>query len=174
MPNYHDTLVKKIKRLISAILWQCLWLIPLCVFVWYGKKQIGPWCRDYFGIGEAQKLADYFTLQVNQTASPVIWNLGTISLHLKALFLSTTATAKLNSLIAVSDLITRLVSLMLNLIQIGGGIYALVRVKRAYFAQKNTDRISNTICREIMPEIETLRTEIRYLRDLLEKQSHES
>ena len=169
MQKYHDTFLKKIKRLLEAICLQCLWLIPICVLVWYGKKHISPWCESYFGLHEAQKMADYFALQAEKTASPVIWNPGAIMIYLKSLFLSMTASAKYNSLLTVSDLIAKLVSIILGIVRFLAIVYAIIRVKRAYFAQKSTDTIANTVCREMIPEIEALHTEIKRLNALIEE-----
>ena len=169
MKKYHDTMLKKIKRLLGAAFLQCLWLVPLCVLVWYGKKHIGPWCANYFGLEEAKKMSDYLALQTERTGSPVMWNPGAIAIHLKTLFLSITATAKYNSLATISDIIAKLVSVTLGLIRFLAIVYAIIRTKRAYFAQKHTDTVSNTLCREIMPEIESLHDEIRRLNALIEK-----
>ena len=98
-----------------------------------------------------------------------MWNPGAIALHLKTLFLSITATAKYNSLSTISDVIAKLVFVVLGVIRVLAIIYAIIRVKRAYFAQKHTDSISNTLCREIMPEIESLHAEIQRLNALIEE-----
>ena len=169
MSKYRDTLLKKFKRLFSAVFLQCLWLIPLCVLIWYVKEHISTWCADYFGLEEARKMADYFAKQTEKTGSPVMWNPGAIMVHLKSLFLSLTASAKYNSLSTISDLSTKLVSVILSIVRFVAIIYALIRTKRAYFAQKHTDSISNTLCREIMPEIETLHAEIKRLNTLIEE-----
>ena len=168
MHKYRDTVFKKIKRLLMAILLQCLWLIPLSALVWYGKKHIGSWCTDYFGLNEAQKMAEAFAKQAQRTGSPRMWNPGAIALHLKSLFLSITAAAKYNSLTTISDIISKLVSIILSIVQFLAVIYAIIRAKRAYFAQKHTDTIANTFCREIMPEIESLHAEIKRLNTLIE------
>ena len=168
MSKYHDTFLKKIKRLLASIFLQCLWLIPLCCLIWYVKKQIGSWCANYFDLEEAKKMADYLELQAQKTGSPVIWNPGAIVAHLKSLISSMTAIAKFNSLTTISDLIAKLVSVILSIVQFLGIIYAIIRTKRAYFSQKHTDTIANTLCREIMPEIESLRAEITRLNTLIE------
>jgi len=173
MQKYHDTLFKKVKRLLYAVLLQCLWLIPLCVLIWYAKKHIGPWSYTYFGLDEARKMADYFALQTEKAGSPVMWNPGAIMVYLKSFFLSATASAKYNSLLTISDLITKLVLVILGIVQFLGIVYALIRTKRAYFSQKHTDTIANTLCREMMPEIESLRAEIGRLNALIEEMKNQ-
>ena len=168
MQKYHDTLLKKFKRLILAVFLQSLWLVPLCVLIWYIKGHIGGWFSHYFNLDEARKMADYFAKQAEKTGSPVIWNPGAIVVYLKSLFLSVTASTKYNSLTTISDLLSKLVSIILSIIQFIGIVYAVIRTKRTYFAHKHTDTIANTFCREIMPEIETLHAEIKRLSDLLE------
>ena len=168
MQKYHDTVLKKVKRLFWALFSQSLWLIPLCILIWYVKGHVGDWFSHYFNLDEARKMADYFAKQAEKTSSPVIWNPGAIVTYLKALFLSLTASTKYNSLSTISDLLSRLVSIILSVIQFIGIVYAVIRVKRAYFASKHTDTIANTLCREIMPEIDSLRTEIQRLNTLIE------
>ena len=167
MSKYRDTFFKKTKRLLAALLLQCLWLIPLCILVWYVKKNIKPWCDNYFGLAEAQKVADAFAKQAEKTGSPVMWNPGAIMIHLKSLFLSMTAAAKYSSLLTLSDICAKLVSVIFGAIRFLAIIYALIRTKRAYFTQKHTDTIANTLCREIMPEIDSLRAEIQRLNALI-------
>ena len=169
MQKYGDTFFKKIKRLIGAFLLQCLWFIPLMILIWYVKKNIGSWCYRYFEIEEARKMANLFAREAEQTGSPILWNPSTIILHLKTLFNSMTASAKLSSLTTLSDIIAKIVIVILWVVQIWAIIKLLVRTKRSYGIQKQTDTVTNTLCREIMPEIEDLKAEVQRLSNLLEQ-----
>ena len=92
---------------------------------------------------------------------------ATVVIPAHGLHQSIAAAAKYSSLLTLSDISAKLVSVICGLIRILAVIYALIRTKRAYFTQKHTDTIANTLCREIMPEIDSLRAEIQRLNALI-------
>ena len=162
--------MNKLKRFLKITLIECLWLIPLLIGCWYVKEHLPAWCDDYFRISEAQQRIAVLTERLNRAGEPVLWNPATIATYIKIGFLSLTAATKLHSLLLVSGVSAKIGSLLATVLQFLAIIYAFIRLKRAYRAETQTKSVANTVCRALIPEIESLRAEIMELRTLLERQ----
>ena len=165
--KYTDTLFSKFKRLLKIIFIECLWLIPLLIAGWYVKNHLSAWCNDYFGIAQAEQQIAVLTERLNRAGEPVLWNPSTIATYVKVGFLSLAAATKLNSLLLISGMSAKIGSMLTTIIQFLAIVYALIRLKRAYRAETQTQSVANTVCRALIPEIESLRKEITELRTLM-------
>ena len=167
--KYTDTLFSKFKRLLKITLIESLWLIPLLFAGWYVKNHLSAWCDSYFGIAEAQNRINFLTERLNRAGEPVLWNPATIATYIKIGFLSLTAATKLNSLLLISGMSAKIGSLLTTILQFLAIVYAVIRLKRAYRAETQTQSVANTVCRALIPEIESLHKEITELRTLMEQ-----
>ena len=156
-------------RLVSAALWQLVWLVPVGGLCWYGKMAIPRVIRAQFNIDQAQdrllsldKFADAMKNSVSLTNPAALVHY--ISAQLTKFSIST----KLNSMELVSGFLQTLCIWGLNAIWIVAVIYAIIRTFRHYRARTETNVVAQTVVARLTPQLIHLQQEITKLHEELQ------
>ena len=160
------TIARPICRLIAAILWQLVWLVPVWLLCWYGKMTLPLKIRSYFGMDQAQdRLASLEQFAEVMKNNSSLTNPTAILHYLSAQLAKFSAVTKLNTLEITSNLLQTLCLWGLNLLWILALVYALVRILRLYRSKSATHETAVAVARQLQPQLILLRQELDALHE---------
>ena len=168
-------IARPICRLISAALWQLVWLVPLWGIYWYGKHALPSMIQAHFGVDQAQdRLASLEHLAEVMKNNASLTNPAAILHYLSAQLSKLSTTLKLNSIEMTSNIIQTICLWGLNILWILALIYALIRTIRLYRSKSEIHDTANAVAKQIHPQIVLLKHEIASLREEIQNLKNEN
>ena len=168
------TIFRPICRLISAILWQLIWFIPVSCLYWYAKQIVPNMLRAHFGIDQAQdrlsSLEQFADLMKNNAS---LTNPTALLHYLSAQFSRFSVATKLNTMEMTCNILQTICLWGLNILWVLAIIYAIIRALRHYRNKSEIYATSMAIKKQLQPqlillqqEIATLHREIQELKEM--------
>ena len=166
MESFGMKLMRRVCRFIAAILWQLVWLVPVCGLCWYGKLVLPQMVRAQFGIDQTQdrllSLEPFAEIMKHNTS----FSNPTALLHYVSAQLSKISVSmKLNTLEASSEIFQTVCIWLINILWIVAVIYAVIRVFKTYRSKSKEYALAQRVARQIQPDIWALQREVMVLRE---------
>ncbi len=155
------SLARFICRIISSILWQLVWLLPLWCLLWYGRFKLPQFMKIHFGIDQIQDRLvslEHFTEVMKANSS--LSNPSAILNYISAQLTKLNFTFKLNTTEMMAHIFQSTALWIMDAIWIIALVYAAIRAFRLFRTKSGQYDIAHQVAKQIAPEIFALRQEI--------------
>jgi len=151
-------------RLISSVLWQLVWLLPLWGLLWYGRFKLPLFIKSHFGVDQIQDRLvslEHFVEVMKENSS--ISNPSSIFNYISAQLTKLNFTLKLNTAEMISNIFQSTLLWFMDAIWFIALIYAIIRAIRLFREKSGRYNMAHQIAKQITPEIFALRQDISAL-----------
>lgn len=161
---------RPICRMIAALLWQAVWLIPFWAICLFAKWRLPFLIKSHFGIDQIQDRLtslDHFAEVMKATTS--VTNPTALLKYISTQFSKFTLSTRLYTIEMTSNMLQSACLWGLNLLMVAALVYAVIRALRLYRSKSEIYDTARTVSLVLRPEFYQLQMEIEKLREEIQQ-----